>query len=207
LKRRRFNDEKYFGIAAADLFVALFSIMSLLFVVHDILPIAEKSEQNKEQTVGIVCAELSWPEDRDVDLDLWGQSPTDADAVGYSHTHGQNLSLLRDVVGHRNNPSKINQELMCANAEVDGEWIFNVHYFSNHGKDADATIPWKDDNIDAVMVLSENTKISPHKWVANVHLDAENEERTMFRFRVEGGRIIDSSFNTLDSGLRTGSGK
>lgn len=205
--RKNKNDEKYFGIAIADLFAGLFSIMSLLFIIHAVLPIADQKPVNAEQTVGIICAELSWPGDRDVDLDEWGQSPTDTHAIGYSHSHGENLSLLRDVIGHANNPSKINQELICANAAADGEWIFNVHYFTNHAKDADSTDPIKDDKIEAVMVLSQNSHKDSHKWVARTILEHEGDEKTMFRFRIENGLVVPTSFNTITQGLRTGESK
>ena len=191
-----------FGFAFSDTLINFIALLFMIFILTAIIP--KHIDDNKERSIqiGKICAELSWDNERDVDLDLWGQSPTDSQPVGYTNKNGENLDLYRDVLGFTYNPSHQNLEIMCAKEVVPGEWTFNVNYYKNHN-DKDP----KNTEIEATMVItvrslgmgkSVNTDLYSVKYVIK-----ENEEKTMFDFRIgEDGKLIPDSINTLFKPLR-----
>jgi hypothetical protein len=187
---------KLFGIVFADLLLSFIGMLIIILVLTMMLPKEDATNKKSDLYLGSVCAEISWPDDHDTDLDVWGQSPDDETPVGYSNLHGKNLSLFRDVLGWTYNPSHRNFEVMCADHIVAGEWTFNVSYFSDHEN--------KKQPVEVTMTLSFKRPQSGNEfWHAKYTLK-EGEEKTMFNFRInENGQVIENSINSLNHPLRS----
>lgn len=192
-----------FGLVFGDTIVNVLAIFFLLFILVAIIPKHISDNKKAGPVLGTLCVELSWDNDRNVDLDLWGKSPTDETPVGYSNMHGLNLDLYRDVLGFLYNPSHQNLEVMCSKELVQGEWVFNVSYYKNH----DDTDP-KNAAVEATMTITFNRNAMGggvdkefYTTKYTVHIA---EEKTMFDFRLDKeGKIIAGSMNTLDQHLRS----
>jgi hypothetical protein len=193
--REEDDSNNLFGIAFSDVLVSFISIFLVLFVLVAIQPRSEKVNKDQD-SLGSICAEITWPQSRRVDLDLWGASPLETFSVGYSNMHGENLDLYRDSLGTTIDDPNI--EVMCAKKIVPGEWTFNVNYFSDHESGT------HDSNITIKMKL----RVQPHgkemeEFEAIYDNLANGEEKTMFDFRVdETGSIIKSSINSKFRHLR-----
>jgi hypothetical protein len=195
------TDEILFGIAFADVLISFSAFLFMLFILFAILPHKKMDTEavNDNDKLGKVCAELIWDNNRDVDLDLWGQSPVDKKPVGYSNMHGNGLDLYKDVTGFTNNLEHLNMEVMCANKTYPGEWTFNVSYFSDHGR----LDPNNKPDINATLFV-KIFKEGSWKVLKSQHLFTyEKEEKTMFDFFIgENGLLEENSINSVDKPLR-----
>ena len=202
----KFNEsleEKLFGYVLADVMVSFAAFVFMLFVVVSMVPHSENN--NDGVMLGSLCAEIYWPNDRDIDLDIWGKSPKDGKPIGFSNMHGGGLDLYRDVIGFQNNLEHLNMEIECTNKIIPGEYTFNIYYFSNHETQASSPAFGKFPNgtVEATMIIRlKGASVSDgrFKTMRGVHtFTKENQEKTMFNFRVgEDGKIIDSSINSND---------
>jgi hypothetical protein len=192
------NDEKGSGIVLADTIVALFAFFFLLFILQALLPNMQNQEQiSKSWVNGDLCATLNWSNDRNVDLDIWGNAPNETKPVGYSHMHGANLDLFRDVIGFTNNPAHINEEIMCARQVVPGEYTFNAHYFNNWE-------PLNKTSVQARITVTYHKEGEKDVILSGTFDLVEGEEKTMIDFLVdENLNIVEKSINTQQIYLRS----
>ncbi len=200
MRNSKHLDERLFGIAFADIMISFAAFLFMLFVM---IAIQTHKDSDDSKMLGSVCAELYWDNNRNVDLDLWGKSPLDEHGIGYSNMHGHGLDLYRDVVGFYNNPEKINMEVMCAHQPYHGEWVFNVHYFSDH----EVTNP-PDPNhksiIQAVMIIRIKYPDKSVKIMRGTFDVVEGEEKTMFDFVIDAnGRLDERSINSRNIYIRS----
>jgi hypothetical protein len=202
------EDEAGFLLVLSDTFM---SFLAVVLCVVCLLMLAEHSKSHPPalNTTGALCVELTWPNDRNIDLDLWGHSPGDPDTVGFSNMHGKDMNLLRDVIGFNGNPTHTMLEMTCADRLTPGEWIFNVHYFANHEAELDKTA--QDDprkTVKATMfvrVKNPNSKGDLDSLVGDFTLTFEKEEKTMFRFVITpDGKIDHATVNSKDMPLKRG---
>jgi hypothetical protein len=160
-------------------------------------------------TIGVMCVELSWPE-RNIDLDLWGHSPKDPDTVGYSNMHGNNLNLIRDVIGYSGNPTHQMLEMQCADQLTPGEYVFNVHYFANHESELASVTEPTDPRftIEATMLVrirNPNSKGDIDSFMTKFTLTKVKQEKTMLRFVVTSdGKVDHASINDRDIFIKQG---
>jgi len=125
----------------------LFAIVAcaFLFVIWQMLPWVNdpsKASQEVVQSEGKLYFEAEWPANRNVDVDLWVQSPGEP-PVGYSNKGWVNCNLLRDDLGWKSDPMVGNHESTVCRALKEGHWVANLHYFSGDGQGkivANATI-------------------------------------------------------------------
>jgi hypothetical protein len=200
MKSKHRNAESLIGWILFDISIQFAAVMMAIFVVMSMLP---QGPSDTNIIPGRICAEIYWPNDRDVDLDLWGIAPTEKIPVRYSRMHGAGLDLFRDVTGFANNPEHTNMEVMCGNKIYPGEWTFDINYFSNHKA---TTVDHSTDPIDATMILRivypDNFGRSPVVLKTTWHFTHEKEDKTMFNFRIDDtGTFVDSSFNTVNKFL------
>ena len=76
--------------------MTMLALSGFIIIVLLLLPwlnIVAQDEATQEPS-GSVIVEVLWPNDRNVDIDLWVKSPDDA-AVGYSNMAGYYFNLLR----------------------------------------------------------------------------------------------------------------
>ena len=193
MRVRKKNNNSLFGVALSDLFISLFFMIWCLFYLMTLQPKTHSVDEGEK--LGKLCVELSWDDSRDIDMDLWGKSPTDKVAVGYSHTHGDNLDLYRDVLGFTNNPSHVNMEFMCAKKVSPGEYTFNVSYFSTHGD--------KKGPVVVTMVIKYAKYGSTEQFYRATFSPIPGQEKTMFNFYIDENLNIDeSTINSRDIKLR-----
>src|SRR4051812_22426659 len=100
------DDEGAF-IALSDITLNLAFMALALFVLGMMLPHLKAEEDAKQKgiTPGAMCFELSWPDGRDTDVDLWTKGP-DGGIVGYSNRSSSLMDLLRDDMGKYADPGE-----------------------------------------------------------------------------------------------------
>lgn len=106
--------------------MAIFALLFLLLLAV-MNPPEEKSETD-EPPPGLIMVELRWPDDIDVDIDLWVKAPNDQ-PVGYSNRSSKIFDLLRDDLGSRGDVMNLNYENAFSRGIVEGRYCVNVHYF------------------------------------------------------------------------------
>ena len=97
-----------------------------------------KPDQDPTISPGNLTIELTWPQDRNVDVDLWVRTPLDK-AVGYSAKSGRAMDLLRDDLGFTNDSSGVNFELAFSRGIIPGRYIVNAHVY--HDREGKTPVP------------------------------------------------------------------
>ena len=141
---------------------------------------------------------MRWPDDVDADVDLWVEAPGDV-PVGYSNKGGSVFNLLRDDLGHINDPGRLNYEVAFSRGRPAGEYTVNVHLYTNKQK----TYPVEAEVYIGIKKLATAgiTRISYKK----VKLMEIGQETTVLRFKLDDdGDLIFGSLHDLPKPLRTG---
>ena len=158
--------------------LACFLIIIVLLLPH----IAVDQEKDKdEDPPGLVIVEISWQPKTHTDIDLWVKSPNDARAIGYSNQNGKGFNLLRDDLGSDNDPLPENYENAYARGLTDGEYIVNVHAYS----DRDNALPLRVYCAGRVKGSHSSTVIGKKVVI----LKRLYQEITVFRFVLKDGRL------------------
>ena len=111
--------------------LALSGFVIIVLLLLPWLNIVAQDEATKEPA-GSVIVEVLWPDDRDVDVDLWVKSPDDA-AVGFSNMAGYYFNLLRDDRGTQFDTTPINYEISYSRGIAAGEYQANLHLYATDG--------------------------------------------------------------------------
>jgi hypothetical protein len=175
---------------------ALFVVVALMFPY--LQPEAKNAEEASAEPPGSVMVELSWPDSLDADIDLWVQAPGDL-PVGYSNKGAAVFNLLRDDLGHQLDLSGRNYEVSYARGLVPGEYTVNAHLYRN--RSSEARIP-----LNAVITVKRKPGEPSRQVLASeAQLSRENQEITVFRFRLDGdGQLQRDSVTSLYRPLRSG---
>lgn len=153
--------------------------------------IANQKAQEDTKPPGTLQIELRWPDDVNVDVDLWLRSPQDA-AVGYSRKGGQVLDLLRDDLGFDNDALGLNYENAYSRGLPPGRYVVNAHWYGD--KDGTQLVPLRL----AVKVDGPSGKVLITK---QAELQHRHQELTLVRFVVdERGRIVEQ--DTIQESIR-----
>lgn len=178
------------------LYLLLFGLIVILIIlIFHINPPTQARENDIEQP-GNMLVELRWPDDRDVDLDLWVQGPK-GPPVGYSNKGGILFNLLRDDLGLYNDESSLNYEISTSRGLPAGDYTVNVHYYNkNSGPDL----------VEAeVLVSIKKDAASSAKQVLKsvVKMTFQKQELTVFRFKIdEHGNVITGTVHNQFKALR-----
>ena len=114
--------------------MTMLALSGFIIIVLLLLPwlnIKAQDEATKEPA-GSVIVEAFWEDDRNVDVDLWVKSPSDA-AVGYSNMAGYYFNLLRDDRGNKFDRTPINYEISYTRGIASGDYQANVHLYESDG--------------------------------------------------------------------------
>jgi len=174
--------------------LAGFVVMVFLLLPH-INPKAQASGEIKSP--GNVVIEARWPDEMDVDIDLWVQGPSDI-PVGYSNQSATLFNLLRDDLGRINDLSALNYEVAYSRGIPEGEYIVNLHFYSNR----DGTYP-------VPVEVTVSFKASGHEsakrqLIRTIDLSKRGTEATIFRFKVDDeGKLIKESVHDMPVALRS----
>ena len=176
------------------LMAALGSVMLVLMILIFFIGI-QKKQEDTDRTRGNVRVEIIWDNNTNVDIDGWVKGPGDF-PVGYSNLSGRVFNLHRDDLGNTNDLSGINYEVMTSRGVPEGEWVINIHWFSNiAGVDK---VPVKvivsirkDDSIKS----NEQPQEIMHKIVI---LRNVGQEVTAVRFKTDKDKnIVNDSINSI----------
>ena len=149
------------------------------FALLMVLPKEQRASADDTRAPGMVSVEIRWPDDLNTDVDLWVQAPTDH-PVGYSNRSGLYFDLLRDDLGQRNDGLGLNYENAYTRGTPDGEYVVNLHLYSN----AEGILPIPV----AVDVRAHDARSSRSVWTGAVMLERLGQEITVLRFTIEGSR-------------------
>jgi hypothetical protein len=180
--------------------VIMLALLGFVTIVVLLLPHLNPPVETTEDVnaPGNVVVELRWPDEIDADVDLWVQAPGDA-AVGYSNKGGRTFNLLRDDLGHVNDPGRLNYEVAYSRGRPAGEYTVNLHLYTNRQRvypvEAEVYI-----GIKKLPTASIN-RISYKK----VKLLEVGHEMTVLRFKLDDdGDLIFGSLHDVPKRLRTG---
>jgi len=195
------NDDSRSGTVFRDvIMLALAGFVSLVILLIPFINPPTKTASTKSEPPGNVIVEVFWPDDRDVDLDLWVKAPDDI-PVGYSNRGGLFFNLLRDDLGIYKDPTPINYEVSYSRGINEGEHIVNLHLYREDGvsfEPFDAKV--------VVTVVNPDTKIRRQILESNVLLDEIGKESTVFRFFLDKeGNLDEKSISNEYVQLRSGS--
>jgi len=190
-----FDDESGATVFRDVIMLALAGfVMLVLLLLPHLNPRA--TPQDPTPRPGNVMVELRWPDELNVDVDLWVQAPGDV-PVGYSNQGSAIFNLLRDDLGHINDATALNYEFSYSRGVPAGEYTVNLHLYRNLAN----VYP-----IPAVVAVSvKNSPNLPAQQILStkLNLSHEDEELTAFRFKLdEEGRLLSGSVHNLPRPLR-----
>lgn len=181
------------------LMMITFVILFLIAVLH-VNPIAEPKE-SEISPPGNIVVNIFWEDEINVDVDLWVKGPKDVKPVGYSHRAGRTFNLLRDDLGTTNDDTKMNFENAYSRGIPDGEYIINVHMFSNKERPQEWPVTVK---IIVTLMNPENNKGAKTEiFIGTVDLNKHSEEITAVRFEIKNKKVVPESVNAIQQNLRT----
>lgn len=190
------GEGSFHGRLLRDVLMAGVGILAAIIVF--ILPHMNEPKKNEEESSrsrGNVRVEVWWPDEMDVDIDLWSQGPGDT-PVGYSNKTGRLFSLVRDDLGFYNDMSGHNYEVSFTRGYPDGDYIINIHWYSNNSSESEVPVKCL---VTARKEDTQNSKTPPEKVIQRTMLLTNvGHEATVVIFKVRGGEIvdIDSTTNT-----------
>ena len=174
---------------------------ALLFV----QPIKKEDAKKEEvKSAGDMMVEIHWTDNADIDIDLWVKSPDDEFPVGYSNRAVKTFNLLRDDLGKSNDSTPRNYEVAYSRGLPPGEYVINVHYFS----DREPGPAFRDVPVDVIISLktaveSETRGAMRQAITRKAVLRKTGEELTVVRFTIlENGEIDKESINDFYQELR-----
>lgn len=131
----RHNHQEAPLVSWRDLQSAIIGMTVALIALLVILMSQDQKKANEEtdKNTGNIRVEILWPNEMDVDIDLWCKAPGDI-PVGYSNKGGLVFNLVRDDLGLIMDTTGMNYEVMFARGNPPGEYICNVHWYSNTAK-------------------------------------------------------------------------
>ena len=179
--------------------LAGFVAMVILLLPH-LNPPGKKAEKDAEPP-GNVIVEARWPDDLDVDVDLWVEAPGDV-PVGYSNKGGAIFNLLRDDLGKRGDVLNLNYETSRSRGIPAGEYTVNLHLY----RLSNAALPIP---VTVVTSVKPDEKTSARQILSSkVKLKREGEELTVYRFKLDAnGHLVKGSVHSLQKPLRAWKGK
>lgn len=174
-------------------------MLFLLVLVLVLLPHKPDDSQN-DRKVGRMGVEIQWPEGSTADIDLWVRTPGDI-PVGYARLRGRFASLLRDDIGTNRSPWR--HEIIAMRDIPDGEYVVNLHYYSNRGYEYGKAPPVPV----GVFVWYKNSSGSMQTiWLGEVTLFRTGQESTVVRFAMTDEALHPGSIHHTQENLRSPNG-
>ena len=169
-----------------------FVLISMILLVH----FNPEAKENDSEPPGNVIVEISWPPELDTDVDLWVQAPGDV-PVGYSNRGSKRFNLLRDDLGHRDDPSGINYEISYSRGIVAGEYVVNLHLYRN-------LTPVREVPVHLVVSVKRDIGAAADRLLeTDAVLRHQGEELTAARFRLTAsGTLVPDSVHARFKPLR-----
>lgn len=195
-------DEEEPNIVWRDILFGIILIFFLILgvavlAIHD--PVIEKKADDEGRPPGDVIVELIWPNERNIDLDLWVYAPGEPKAVGYSNVNGKFFNLLRDDLGSIGDVTNMNYENAYTRGIPAGEYIVNVHNFRH---DSGPPVPVK--IVFSIKKDGAGGKGTVQKQLAVGEAElTQGDERTLLRLQLDkNAEIVPGSLNNIFKPLR-----
>jgi hypothetical protein len=180
----------------------LFNILvgfAFLFIVAFLLIKPEAKREDFDRKAEFIVV-MEWDKERQDDIDLYVQDPS-KDIVHFRNARVNFMHLDKDDLGKRNDRIivngverfvKINREVVTIRGIVPGEYIVNVHYYSDyteHGRGSSSPFEVK------VAVH----KVNPYSivWEGIKHFERKGQEETFIRFTMDKDGNVTPAFRFL----------
>jgi len=189
--------ERGINIAFRDIIFNSFAAFAILLIILISHVRPEQVIAGETKSPGNLIAECQWKEGTATDVDMWVKAPLDI-PIGYSNLNGRVFNLLRDDLGNVFDYVELNYENAYTRGLPVGEYIVNVHLYSNNEGTYPVTVRCQ------VSIKSPMRTGNPEPRLAStVELLFQNHEITVFRFEIdEDGDIIPATVSTIFKPLR-----
>lgn len=165
--------------------------MMVAFMALAVVALAAIPQDSQGQPPGLMVVTLGWDRARDIDVDLWVQSPDDA-PVGYSRRTGAAFDLLHDHRGAHVEGNFDNMELASARSLPAGRYVVNAAAFSTWDSVFPVHVWVTVDRIDPA------TRKSERLFRREADLLKVNDEITLISFRLDdAGHVVPGSDNNM----------
>lgn len=174
------------GRAFLDIVLQL--VLVLLIIPH--LP----TPDDDARPPGNMSVEIRWEDGLSTDVDLWVKAPDDR-PVGYSRKAGSTFNLVRDDLGTVQDPLSLNYENCYSRGVPAGEYVVNLHLYSNNAAVSEITVVW------VVEIKNRGPRVLIATGTATLRF--VGEEITVVRFTLdEDGRLVAGSIHDTPIPLR-----
>ena len=163
-----------------DLLFNTLLCFAALFLLSFILINPSKNENNVKSKADFLIT-VTWPEDRDNDVDVYVQDPQ-GNLVAFMRREEGLMHLDRDDLGRRNDVVQTpfgpishpeNKEIVTLRGHMPGEYIVNVHMYTRNSKEL---------TTDVYVQLDKVNPIFKTVALKKVTLGDRGDEKTAFRF-------------------------
>ena len=183
----------------------LFNILvgfAFLFIVAFLLIKPEAKREDFDRKAEFIVV-MEWDEERQDDIDLYVQDPSNT-IVHFRNARANFMHLDKDDLGKRNDTImvngvekivKINREVVTIRGIVPGEYIVNVHYYSDYSEHANVTRG----PMSPLEVKVTVYKVNPYSevWQGTKTFTRKGQEETFVRFTMDKNGGVKPSFRFL----------
>ena len=183
----------------------LFNILvgfAFLFIVAFLLIKPEAKREDFDRKAEFIVV-MEWDYERQDDIDLYVQDPSNT-IVHFRNARANFMHLDKDDLGKRNDAImvngvekivKINREVVTIRGIVPGEYIVNVHYYSDYSEHSNvARGP-----MEPLEVKVAVYKVNPYSevWQGTKPFTRKGQEETFVRFTMDKDGGVKPSFRFL----------
>ena len=183
----------------------LFNILvgfAFLFIVAFLLIKPEAKREDFDRKAEFIVV-MEWDKERQDDIDLYVQDPSNT-IVHFRNARANFMHLDKDDLGKRNDTImvngvekivKINREVVTIRGIVPGEYIVNVHYYSDYSEHANVTRG----PMSPLEVKVTVYKVNPYSevWQGTKTFTRKGQEETFVRFTMDKNGGVNPSFRFL----------
>ena len=183
----------------------LFNILvgfAFLFIVAFLLIKPEAKREDFDRKAEFIVV-MEWDKERQDDIDLYVQDPSNT-IVHFRNARANFMHLDKDDLGKRNDTImvngvekivKINREVVTIRGIVPGEYIVNVHYYSDYSEHANVTRG----PMSPLEVKVTVYKFNPYSevWQGTKTFTRKGQEETFVRFTMDKNGGVKPSFRFL----------
>lgn len=183
----------------------LFNILvgfAFLFIVAFLLIKPEAKREDFDRKAEFIVV-MEWDKERQDDIDLYVQDPSNT-IVHFRNARANFMHLDKDDLGKRNDTImvngvekivKINREVVTIRGIVPGEYIVNVHYYSDYSEHANVTRG----PMSPLEVKVTVYKVNPYSevWQGTKTFTRKGQEETFVRFTMDKDGGVKPSFRFL----------
>ena len=183
----------------------LFNILvgfAFLFIVAFLLIKPEAKREDFDRKAEFIVV-MEWDYERQDDIDLYVQDPSKT-IVHFRNARANFMHLDKDDLGKRNDTImvngvekivKINREVVTIRGIVPGEYIVNVHYYSDYSEHANVTRG----PMSPLEVKVTVYKVNPYSevWQGTKTFTRKGQEETFVRFTMDKDGGVKPSFRFL----------